>query len=293
MNEEQIDTFLVIERCGSFSRAAELLFITQPTVSHRIGALEQELGAPLFRRGPGPLALTPAGRAFLPQARRLQKDFALARRTLQPYAGKRQLIAGVPALMVQGSARPYRAIMTLPQARGRLRARILNLPQEGRRALLNGEIDLLFADTSHAVIDKEGFSRRTLFEDSAYACLHRGHRLAARPRLQLRDLAGETVLGYRDSTFFSHRMQELLRREGAAFHPSSASAQETAALLRPDYGVLLTNVRQAEDDWLVYRPLALPAAQPVGVLWRTADGSEALHAIIEAISDLPEEIWRR
>jgi DNA-binding transcriptional LysR family regulator len=52
------------------SRAAEALFITQPALSARLRALEAEVGSPLFRRGRRGMALTDAGRVFLPFAER-------------------------------------------------------------------------------------------------------------------------------------------------------------------------------------------------------------------------------
>ena len=63
-------TFLAIERTGTISEAAEQLHLSQPAVSRRLQGLERLLGAPLFDRLPGGLALTGAGRALLPHARR-------------------------------------------------------------------------------------------------------------------------------------------------------------------------------------------------------------------------------
>lgn len=57
----QLRGFLEIAKLGSFTRAAEALFITQPALSLQIKALEQSLGEPLFERQGRPLLLTPAG----------------------------------------------------------------------------------------------------------------------------------------------------------------------------------------------------------------------------------------
>jgi DNA-binding transcriptional LysR family regulator len=59
-----------VARRANLSRAAEALFITQPALTARIRALEAEIGSPLFRRGRRGMALTDAGRAFLPYADR-------------------------------------------------------------------------------------------------------------------------------------------------------------------------------------------------------------------------------
>ncbi|MEU8192516.1 LysR family transcriptional regulator [Microbispora amethystogenes] len=54
---------------GSFTRAAELLHVSQPALSHQVGALERDFGGPLLERLPRAVRLTPMGRAVLPHAR--------------------------------------------------------------------------------------------------------------------------------------------------------------------------------------------------------------------------------
>lgn len=70
MDIDQLLAFDRIVREGSFSRAAWALNITQPTISARIQALEQDVGGPLFVRGGRRVALTERGESFLPYARR-------------------------------------------------------------------------------------------------------------------------------------------------------------------------------------------------------------------------------
>ena len=64
MNEKQIECFLTVSKYQSFSRAAQALFMTQPTVTHQIAALEEELGFSLFVRSYRAISLTPAGQRF-------------------------------------------------------------------------------------------------------------------------------------------------------------------------------------------------------------------------------------
>jgi DNA-binding transcriptional LysR family regulator len=68
MDLDQVEAFLAIARSGGFARGSAALHLSQPAASRRIKLLETELGAPLFDRLGRGIALTEAGRAFLPHA---------------------------------------------------------------------------------------------------------------------------------------------------------------------------------------------------------------------------------
>ncbi len=69
MDTRHLEFFVAVADELSFTRAADRVHAVQSTVSSGIGALEREVGAPLFVRSTRSVALTPAGRALLPQAR--------------------------------------------------------------------------------------------------------------------------------------------------------------------------------------------------------------------------------
>jgi DNA-binding transcriptional LysR family regulator len=71
---EKVGTFLRAAETLSFSEAAKQLHMSQPTVSHHIKVLENELGVMLFKRTNTGLELTEAGKVTLPWARRLLHD---------------------------------------------------------------------------------------------------------------------------------------------------------------------------------------------------------------------------
>lgn len=71
MELAQLEAFVQVARHRSFSRAAESLFLTQPSVTARIQSLERELNERLFERTGRSVTLTDAGNAFLPHAQRV------------------------------------------------------------------------------------------------------------------------------------------------------------------------------------------------------------------------------
>ena len=292
MNEGQIDTFLAAASNGSFSAAAILLNLTQPTVSHRIRTLEEELDTALFVRRAADVALTPAGLAFLPEAEKLKKAYSSARRAIRAYAVRQQLVIAFPALMVQGRFKAYQAVMRLKTPGIRLQARIINTPEEGPAALMSGEADLVFADPTQACFSGDEFRFRSLFRSGAYVCVHRGHRLAGKAAAVPEDLAGETVFTYRDSTFFTETALRALSPQGIDIRRGKASAEETARRLRPDGGVMLTITRSLENEWLVHVPLTLERSMQAGLIWTGSREDEKLLSIVDQIGALPLTVWR-
>jgi DNA-binding transcriptional LysR family regulator len=65
----QMAYWLAVVEEGSFTRAAERMHVSQPSLSQQVRALEAELGGELLERLPRSVRLTPAGKAFLPHAR--------------------------------------------------------------------------------------------------------------------------------------------------------------------------------------------------------------------------------
>lgn len=69
MDLKQIRYFIAVADAGSFSAGARRAFVTQPTLSAAIGALERELGFALFEREARGISLTTRGLAALETAR--------------------------------------------------------------------------------------------------------------------------------------------------------------------------------------------------------------------------------
>ncbi len=83
MDLSQLRYFLAIVEKQGFTKAAEHLFVSQPSLSAGIKKLEQELGVILFERGGRRAVLTPAGNLFLEKARNIINEYQSALKTLQ------------------------------------------------------------------------------------------------------------------------------------------------------------------------------------------------------------------
>lgn len=89
MDVRQLRYFLAIVDQGSVHRAAQELFVAQPSVSQALRALERDLGADLFHRTGRKLVLTPAGERLIDPAREVLRGVELARATVEAVDGLR------------------------------------------------------------------------------------------------------------------------------------------------------------------------------------------------------------
>ncbi len=88
MDIEDLKAFTVVADTESFSLAAQKLFITQPAVSKRIAALEQNLDHSLFDRLGKRVELTEAGKVLLPQALTILKNIEETTRSIRELTGE-------------------------------------------------------------------------------------------------------------------------------------------------------------------------------------------------------------
>jgi LysR family nitrogen assimilation transcriptional regulator len=87
MESRQLRYFCEIAEAGSFTAAAARLHIAQPALSRQIAALERDLGAPVFQRGPGGIKLTSHGEILLRHADAMRVHAARAREEISASLG--------------------------------------------------------------------------------------------------------------------------------------------------------------------------------------------------------------
>lgn len=107
----QLEYLLAVANCGSFSQAAEVCFVTQPSLSMQVKSLEEELGVVLLDRSKKPVVPTEAGEVVLEQARETLRAFNCIREAVSELKGE---TAGKLRLGVIPTIAPYLVHRFLP-----------------------------------------------------------------------------------------------------------------------------------------------------------------------------------
>lgn len=191
MELRHVRYFLAVAEELNFTRAARRIGIGQPPLSNQIRDLENEIGAPLFRRMPHGVELTEAGQVFLPEARALltkaEQAKSLALRAARGELGRLRVgFTGSAAFspIVPSSVRSFRRAypeidLTLEEAHT---TRLLE-------RLGAEELDAVFIRPGNA--DPPSFRSHALAEEAMVIVLPSGHPLAEAESLPLSALSDE------------------------------------------------------------------------------------------------------
>jgi DNA-binding transcriptional LysR family regulator len=180
--------FLAVIDTGTFSGAAELCRVSQPTVSSGIARLESEVGVSLFIRTSRRVELTAAGARLLPHARRIESEFVEAQGAVAEVPPAMHVRLGVASTIATPMVE---AIVAAAIAPGDLRLEIIERRPGELAALLDrGRVDLTLGPLGP-------HSRQPvteLFGEPYLLAVPVGHPLAAEPMVSCEQLVGETML---------------------------------------------------------------------------------------------------
>jgi DNA-binding transcriptional LysR family regulator len=200
MEVRHLRYFVAVAEEGSFTRAAARLGIQQPPLSQQLQALERELGVRLFERLPRGVELTPAGTAFLEDARAMMAGLETAK------GRARRVASGIQGSVVLGLATSAATHRIVPDAVALFRARYRDVHLafvEGNAAALTEALLAGHADAAllRSPVDQPASLRiESLFREPMLATVPATHPLAARaarrspPHVTLRELAAEPLI---------------------------------------------------------------------------------------------------
>ena len=213
MNLIHLRYFVELSRTGSYTQAAKQLCITQPSLSHAMAQLEEELGAPLFRRQGRTTALTPLGEQFLTAVR---QSLDVLDRGIEEV---RQAARGAGLLRI-GMVRPL-AVELVPKLAG---AFLKERPEGEVRftfhtdvthALLAqleaGELDAVFSSPPP---EQLGLSSCSVGRQDLVVIVPENHPLAGRKEIDLGEILDTPLVAFSQNTGLRDVVDGLFARAG-------------------------------------------------------------------------------
>lgn len=181
----------VAEECH-FGRAAEKLYISQPSLSYAIKALERELGIVLLHRTPRRVEVTDAGRDVVTAARRALRSIdgvtAAAERHRAGHAGVLRIGFEATGAGQFGTVVRQRFTERYPQVRVELARFDWGAEAD---AVRDGTVDVAFV---WLPCDEQDLHLQTIVTEPRFAGVSLNHRLAGREQLSIADLAGQPLM---------------------------------------------------------------------------------------------------
>ena len=214
MNLRDLRYFVALADTRHFGRAAEICFVSQPTLSTQLKKLEDELGVTLFERAPRNILLTPAGEQILKHARQALAQVSqmqeIAKHIRDPEAASIRL--GIfPTLA------PYLLPHVVPNIRKRFPNLELLLIEEKTEALIqqlrSGMIDA--AILAEPVAD-DHFEKMHLFTEPFVLALPENHPLSRQRTLGLGELEQQHLLLLEDGHCLRDQALAVCALSGAA-----------------------------------------------------------------------------
>jgi len=261
MEIRQLEYFLAVARTRNFSHAAELIPISQPTLSRTIMELETELGQPLFIRTKREVRLTAFGETFLKKAQPLVNGFhalAVSGKSQAEHALCGKIYVGIP---------PITAIVSFGQLLGRFKKQYpcveVNLLEYGPRTLArmlrNGLLDFAI----FKAMDEQVFQWFWIEKDTHDVVLPQGHPLTTKMEITYEELAEEPLLIYSSDYMLHDKILDHFHQQGIMPHIALETTQQDLmkVLVANQCGVAILPHKLCEQftgaqDSFVCRPLA-------------------------------------
>lgn len=287
----QLQVFMAVWENRSFSRAAQEICLTQPTVSGHIRALEEALGVQLFDRGGKKVIPTKAGEFFYPFVRQILKLDSQAEREMAMFLGQER-----GSLELGGSNIPGQYI--LPALIGQFKVKRPNVQVILRIAdttaitlsVANSDLELGMVG---AVVPKTGLRFEPCFHEEMVLIVAPGHRFANCKQVSLADLVSEPFIvrergsGTRLATENALKAAGNLQIKDLQIVAEIGSTEAVRQAVKAGLGCSIISQRAVEDDLrhgLLYA-LALEGVQLYRQFYLVWHGHRTLSPLADAFRD--------
>ncbi len=193
MTTKQIDYCIELAHTLNFSRAAENMFVSQPTFSYQIKLMEEEVGFAIFERSGKGAALTPAGAQFVATLAGLREDLKRAIEQGQNFSAKYADSISISLMVFQAVYFLPEAMRLFAETHPEVQITPIFQYENGVEAFLRNEVDILFTlreQTRHI----PGIAVHDLFESRIYLIADKNDPLAAKNLIREEDLYGRTLM---------------------------------------------------------------------------------------------------
>ena len=294
MDLTSLNTFLAIAESGSFSEAGERLHLTQPAISKRIAALENQLGVRLFDRVGREVTLTESGRALLPRAYQILNVLDDTRRALTNLTGE---VTGRLTLATSHHIGLHR----LPPL---LRAFTRQYPQVALDIqFLDSEVayeEILHGRAELAVItlapEPHSLVRATpVWDDQLDFVAAPEHSLASNGAVSLTDIASHPAVFPGGNTFTHHIVHRLFETQGLTPNIAMSTNYLETIKMMVSIGLAWSVLpRTMLDDQVARIPLpGIQLTRQLGYILHTertlSNAARAFMALLDAQIDLPRK----
>ncbi len=195
MERNQLLYVVEVAQQGNITKAAEVLHITQPSLSVQIMNLEQELGVSLFERTRKRVYLTEAGKVFVEKAILILNQIESLKRTMEDFSARRKGALRIGVLPVMLPLHLHELLAAFSDAFPDLELRLIELgSSELIHKVLDDQLDAAFVIRSQINEKDEKLKGECLMKSRWMAVIHKNHPLADHSVLNLEDLRDQRLI---------------------------------------------------------------------------------------------------
>lgn len=213
MNLDDLEIFIDVAVQGSFSKAAAIHELAQPTITLRIQAIEKQLGVDLFDRK-RPLGLTAAGELFFDGAKKLVEDYRVLLNSVSHYGDRVVGHVQVVAIYSVGLMKMEECLKEFneryPDARADIR---YEHPEQVVNQVLNGSAQIGILSFPE---EKRDLVVTQWQEQPLVLVVNPKHRLAGQSSVTVQALEGESFIAFTSDLTICKRMDKWLREQHVA-----------------------------------------------------------------------------